>query len=92
MIEEQLKRSKSNVSKNMSALLTFIPNQKTIWEMIRKISDKHQPISVRHITMKNSKTTEKEAITNKLAETFLIKSSNKNCKQKFLSENVNAEK
>ena len=51
--------------------------------MVRKISGKHNPPPIKHLIIKNSKITEKEAIANKLAETVLDNSLSKHYSKQF---------
>ena len=67
--------------------------QQVIWEMIRKIADKHQTIPIKHLSKDNSIITDIiKTITELLAETFSKNSSKQNGKKEFITIKEDAEK
>ena len=66
-------------------------NQKAIWEMIRKITGKQQTIPIKHLSKDKSIITNKNTITELLAETF-SKNPRQNGKKEFITIKEDAEK
>ena len=65
---------------------------KKVWEMIRKISGKNTSNPSKHLITDNTKITDKQGISDQLAETFAKNSSSKNSSQKFQNIKKNEEK
>ena len=80
-----------NVSKNISADLTLLPNQTPFGKWSDKKTVTSSQSCKTYYNKKNSKITDKKAKTKMLVETFSTNSSNKNRKQR-LTTKENAEK
>jgi exonuclease III len=87
-----IRSAKSNSWKQYVSKLNSKTNIKSTWDMVRRISGKHNPSRVYHLTSNNVKITESADICNVLAESFAFNSSADNYSPTFNTFRKIAEK